>query len=111
MSDACIERNVCPAYLLEPTPGTQCPLASGLGTNTFSASLPLAQVLAQSNFATKWLTWKLPCNLVTMISAARDLNEHGGKASAAADIVLTYVQTILKSSKCLTHPMLPTLEK
>ena len=45
-----IERSVCPAYLLEPTPGMQRPLASGFGTNIFSASLPLAQVLAQFEF-------------------------------------------------------------
>ena len=45
-----IERSVCPAYLLEPTPGMRCPLASGLGMNIFSASLLLAQVLAQFKF-------------------------------------------------------------
>ena len=38
------------AYLLEPTPGVQCPSASSLGTNIFPASLLLAQVLAQFNF-------------------------------------------------------------
>jgi len=41
-----IERSVCPAYLLEPTPGMHCPLARGLGMNIFLASLLLAQVLA-----------------------------------------------------------------
>ena len=47
-----IEHSVCPAaYLLEPTSGMQCPLASGLGTNLFSASLLLAQVLAQFEFS------------------------------------------------------------
>ena len=46
-----------------------CPLDSSLGMNIFSASLLLAQVLA-----TKWLTWKLSCNLATVISDARDLN-------------------------------------
>ena len=45
-----IERSVCPAYLLEPTPGTHCPLASGVGTNIFSAALLLAQVLTQFEF-------------------------------------------------------------
>ena len=45
-----IERSVCPAYLLEPAPGMYSPLASGLGTNIFLASLPLAQVLAQFEF-------------------------------------------------------------
>ena len=45
-----IERGVCQAYLLEPTPGMHCPLASDLGTNIFSASLLLAQVLAQLKF-------------------------------------------------------------
>ena len=44
------ERRVCPAYLLEPTPGIHRPLASGLGANIFSASLLLAQVLAQFEF-------------------------------------------------------------
>ena len=47
--------NVCPAYLLEPTPGMQCPLASGLGTNIFSAPLPLARVLAQFKFYNQML--------------------------------------------------------
>ena len=46
----CIECGVCPAYLLEPTPGMRCPLASGLATNIFLASLLLAQVLAQFEF-------------------------------------------------------------
>ena len=32
-----IEHSVCPAYLLKPTTGMQCPLASGLGTNIFFA--------------------------------------------------------------------------
>ena len=45
-----IERSVCPAYLLEPTPGKHYSLTSGLGTNIFSASLLLAQVLAQFKF-------------------------------------------------------------
>ena len=45
-----IKHSVCPAYLLEPTPGMHCPLASGLGTKMFSVSLLLAQVLAQSEF-------------------------------------------------------------
>ena len=73
-----IERSVCPAHLLEPTPGMQRPLASGLGTNIFSASLPLARVLAQFKFCkTKWLTQKLSHNLATVISAAYDLNERG----------------------------------
>ena len=45
-----IERGVCPAYLLEPTPGMQCPLASSFGTNIFLASLLLAQVLARFEF-------------------------------------------------------------
>ena len=80
----CIKGNVCPAYLLEPIPAMQCPLARGLGTNTFSASLPLAQVLAQSNFATKWLTRNLSHNLVTVILAACDLNEHGGKLQTSS---------------------------
>ena len=42
-----IEYSVCPVYLLEPTPGMHCPLACGLGMDIFSASLLLAQVLAQ----------------------------------------------------------------
>ena len=46
----CIERSVCPAYLLEPTPGMHCPLASSLETDIFSASFLLAQVLAQFKF-------------------------------------------------------------
>ena len=74
-----IKHSVCPAYLLEPTPGMHCPLDSGIGTNIFSASLLLAQVLAQFEFATKWLTRKLLRNLATVISAAHVLNEHGGK--------------------------------
>ena len=41
------ERSVCPACLLEPTPGVHCPFASGLGMNIFSASMPFAQFLAQ----------------------------------------------------------------
>ena len=45
-----IEHSVCPAYLLEPTPGMHCPLASGLGTNISLASLLLAQVFAQFKF-------------------------------------------------------------
>ena len=44
------EHSVCPAYLLELNPGMHCPLACGLGTNIFSASLLLAQVLAQFEF-------------------------------------------------------------
>ena len=57
-----------------------CPLASSLGTNIFLASLLLAQVFARFKFyKTKWLTQKLSGNLVTVISAARDLNEHRGK--------------------------------
>ena len=62
-----------PAYLLNLNPGMHCPLACSLGSNIFLASLH------NSNFATKWLTQKLSCNLVTVISAAHDLNEHGGK--------------------------------
>ena len=46
----CIEHSVCPAHLLEPTPGMECALASGLGTNIVSASLLLAQVRAQFEF-------------------------------------------------------------
>ena len=45
-----IEYSVCPAYLLEPTPGMHCPLASSLGMNIFLVSLLLAQVLAQFEF-------------------------------------------------------------
>ena len=45
-----IEHSVCLAYLSEPTPGMHCLLASGLGTNIFSASLLLAQVLVQFEF-------------------------------------------------------------
>ena len=45
-----MERSVCPAYLLEPTPGMPCPLASSFGMNIFLASLLLAQVLAQFEF-------------------------------------------------------------
>ena len=89
-----IEHSVCPAYLLERTPGMQCPLASSLGTNIFSASLLLALVLAQFKFATKWLTRKVSCNLATMsmILAACDLNEHGlwRKAPSASDIISAY---------------------
>ena len=44
------ECSVCPAYLSQPTPAMQCPLASSLGTNIFLASLLLAQVLAQFEF-------------------------------------------------------------
>ena len=46
----CIKCSVCPVYLLEPTPGMHCPLASGLGMNIFPASLLLAQVLVQFDF-------------------------------------------------------------
>ena len=60
----CTERSVSPAYLLETAPGTHFAVSSG------SCSF---------NFATKWLTQKLSCNLITVISAACDLNEHGGK--------------------------------
>ena len=42
----CIERNVYPAYVSEPTPGMHCPLASRLRVNIFSAPLLLAQVLS-----------------------------------------------------------------
>ena len=45
-----IEHSVCSAYLLEPTPGMHCPLASGFWTNIFLASLLLAQVFAQFKF-------------------------------------------------------------
>ena len=38
------ERSVCPAYLLDPTPGMHCPLASSLRTDIFTASSLLAQV-------------------------------------------------------------------
>ena len=70
-----------PAYLLEPTPGMQCPLASDLGMNIFSASLLLVldQVLAHFEFCNQRLTWKLLCDLAIVILAAHDLNEHGGK--------------------------------
>ena len=71
----CIERGVCPAYLSEPTPGMPCPLASSLGMNIFLASLLLAQVLAQFEFCNQTLLR----NFATMILAAHDLNEHGGK--------------------------------
>ena len=54
-------------YLLEPTAGMQCPLASGLGTNIFSASLVLAQVLAQFEFYNQMAVLKLSCNLETVI--------------------------------------------
>ena len=46
-----IKRSVCP--VLEPTHGMHYPLASGLGTNIFPASLLLTQVLAQFDFETK----------------------------------------------------------
>ena len=42
----CIKRSVCPVYLLEPTPGMHCSLASGLGINIFPVSLLLAPVFA-----------------------------------------------------------------
>ena len=84
LGEFCMLRNkysVCPVYLLEPTPGMHCPFASGLGTNISSASSLLAPVLAVWFwfFSAKWLTWKSSHNLATMISAARDLNELGGK--------------------------------
>ena len=44
------EHNVCPLYLLEPTPGMHCLLASSLGTNIFPAFSLLAPVLAQFDF-------------------------------------------------------------
>ena len=75
----CIKRSVRPDYLLELTPGMHHPFANALGTNIFSASLLFARFLHSSNFATKWLTQKILCNLATMILAAHDLNEHGGK--------------------------------
>ena len=57
-----------------------CPLASGLGVNIFSASLLVSSgFLHSSNFANKLLTQKLLRNLATVILAARDLNEDGGK--------------------------------
>ena len=74
-----IERSVCPAYLLEPTPGVHCPFASGLGMNIFAASMPFAQFLAQFKFCNQKADLKLLQNLATMILAARDLNEHRGK--------------------------------
>ena len=45
-----VERSVCPAHLLEPTPGMYCPLANSLGTNILQAPSLLAQVLAQFDF-------------------------------------------------------------
>ena len=45
-----IERSFCPAYLLAPTPGMHCPLARGLGTNIFLATLLLSQAFAQFEF-------------------------------------------------------------
>ena len=69
------QRSVYPAYLSEPTPGMECPLASGL-EQTFSWHLCCLHSL---KFATKWSTWKLLRNLATVILAAHDLNEHGGK--------------------------------
>jgi len=45
-----IKHSVCPAYLLEPTPGMHCPLASSLGMKMILVSLLLAQVLAQFEF-------------------------------------------------------------
>ena len=85
-----IEHRVYPVCLLEPTPGMHCPLASSLGMDIFSASLLLAQVLA-----TKWLTWKLSCNLATVISDARDLN--GGQQRLLHwDIISTYVWMIFE---------------
>ena len=55
-----------------------CPLASGLGMNIFPASLLLAEFLhiLILNLEPKWLTERLLCNFVTMILAARDLNQH-----------------------------------
>ena len=72
-----IKRSVYPAYLLEPTTGMHCPLASGLGSNIFLASLLLAS--CSLNFVTKGLNRKLSRSLATVILAAHDLNEHGGK--------------------------------
>ena len=50
MNFACHASSVMFVQLLEPIPGMDCPLASGLGTNIFSAYLLLAQVFAQFKF-------------------------------------------------------------
>ena len=70
-----------------------CPLASSLGTNIFSASLLLAQVIAQFEFCYQMADLEVIArNLATVISAARDLNEHvAGKALSVSDIISTYV--------------------
>ena len=74
-----IKHSVCPAYLSEPIAGMQCPLASDLGTNIFLASSLFAQVLVQLKFCNQMADPEVTRNLATMILAACDLNEHGGK--------------------------------
>ena len=108
----CIKHSVCPVYLLEPTPGMHCPLASGLGTNISSASSLLAPVLAVWFwiFSPKWLTWKSSHNLATMISAAHDLNELGGKHHLLQTLS-THIQMILKFSKSVELSSVANLEK
>ena len=56
-----------------------CPLASGLGTNILSTSLPLAQVLAQFEFCNQMADLEDIAQSCAVILAARDLNEQAGK--------------------------------
>ena len=74
-----MEHSVCPAYLLEPTPGMHCLLNSSFGTNIFLASSLFAQVLVQLKFCNQMADPEVRRNLATMISDAHDLEEHGGK--------------------------------
>jgi len=74
-----IEHSICPAYLSEPISGMQCPLVSDPGTNIFLAPLLFAPVLVQFKLCNQLADPEVRRNLATMILAACDLNEHGGK--------------------------------
>ena len=69
--------SVGPVYLLEPTPGMQCPLAGVLEQFPGIFAVSSGSCAVQfSILPPKWPTQKLSCN---HISAACHLNEHGGK--------------------------------
>ena len=75
-----IECSVCAAYLLEPTPGMQ-----SFSQRSWNGHFPGIFAVSSGSCTVRilqpltWLTHKLSRNLATVISAARDLNEHGGK--------------------------------
>ena len=106
-----IERSVCPAYLLETTPGTQsfsqrCWNEHFLGSFAVRSGSYTVRILQHN-----WLTRQLLRNLAAVILAARYLNEDGGKHRLLQTSSQPMSELFLKFSKRVEPSSVTDLEK